>query len=372
MSRRGRGAGSVYQDGDRWRASISVRMPNGGRRRRTKVRATRAEAERALRQLHAELDRGLVDDESVGAYLERWLEENARLKIRARTYDAYESIIRNHLIPELGKKKLSKLSVADVQKLMNMRRAYLSPRTLIHIKTLLGTAIHQAEREGLVTRNVARLAETPRAPDDEVEPLGVDQARQLLELLRGDRLEALYSVALAVGMRQSEILGLLWADVDLDEGMLRVQRQLQRRAGGWRFVPPKTAKGRRTIALPETAISALRAHRTRQLEERMRAGPLWNEHGLVFPRGDGEPLNGQGVTRHLQMVMERGGLPRKRFHDLRHSCASLLLAQGVPMKLIQVTLGHTSMKTTADIYAHVAPDLREQVASAMDGALAQP
>lgn len=371
MTRRGRGAGSVYQDGDRWRASISVRMPNGGRRRRTRVRATQAEAERALRDLHAELDRGVVDDESVAAFLERWLEENARLKIRARTYDAYESIIRNHLIPELGKKQLAKLSVVDVQRLLNMRRAFLAPRTLIHIKTLLGTALHQAEREGLVTRNVARLAETPRAPDDEVEPLSVDQARQLLTLLEGDRLEALYKVALAIGMRQGEILGLLWADVELEEGMLHVRRQLQRRAGGWRLVPPKTAKGKRTIALPDTAIAALRSHRTRQLEERMRAGPLWTEHGLVFTRGDGEPLNGQAVTRRLQAVMERGGLPRKRFHDLRHSCASLLLAQGVPMKLIQVTLGHTSMKTTADIYAHVAPGLREQVAAAMDGALAR-
>jgi integrase len=203
----------------------------------------------------------------------------------------------------------------------------------------------------------------------EVKPFTPDEARLFLEVIRGDRLEALYSVALAVGLRQGEALGLRWGDIDLNSGTLRVRSALQWLYGKPHFVEPKTERSRRSIALPRVAIDALRPHRTRQFEERLIAGSSWQEHGLVFATTVGSPIHPRNLVRHFHRTLEKAGLPKKRFHDLRHTCASLLLAQGVQPRVVMEILGHSQISLTMDTYSHVIPALTREAANHMDAIL---
>ena len=244
-----------------------------------------------------------------------------------------------------------------------------SPRTVQYTHTVLRRALGRALKWGLVARNVATLVDRPRSVRQEMQSLSPEQARVFLQAAEGDRLEALYSVAIAVGLRQGEALGLRWDDVDLDAGKLRVRVALQRVNGKLQLVGPKTAKSRRTIALPQTAVIALRKHRTRQLEERLRAGEHWQEMGLVFPSTIGTPHDARNVVRAFQKLLEQAGLPHMRFHDLRHTCASLLLAQGVHPRVVMEILGHSQISLTMDTYSHVIPSLQREAAQQMDAAL---
>jgi integrase len=200
-------------------------------------------------------------------------------------------------------------------------------------------------------------------------PLTPEQARLFLGSVRGDRLEALYTVGLALGLRQGEILGLRWSDVDLDGGELRVAQALQRVNGRLQFVEPKSITSRRTVRLPNTVIRALRSHRVRQLEERLLAPDRWEKSDLVFTTSFGSPLDGRSVTRRFQAALEKAGLPRLRFHDLRHTAASIMLAQGISPRVVMETLGHSQISLTMNTYSHVMPSLKRDAAERMDAAL---
>jgi integrase len=203
-----------------------------------------------------------------------------------------------------------------------------------------------------------------------VRTLSSEQARSFLDAVQGDRLEALYTVAIALGLRQGEILGLRWIDVDFDAGTITVARALQRVGGRLMFVPPKSARSLRTVSMPTTLVAALRAHRARQLQERLAAGPDWNPDDLVFTSSTGTPLDSRNVTRRFQAALERAGLPRMRFHDARHTCATLLLAQGVQPRVVMETLGHSQISLTMNTYAHVIPELQREAADRMEAVLA--
>jgi integrase len=209
-------------------------------------------------------------------------------------------------------------------------------------------------------------------PRREVHPLEPAQARAFLEAIRGDRLEALYVTALGTGLRQGELLGLSWGDVDLEAGTLRVRQALQRNRSGLVLVEPKSATSHRVVALPAIVVSALRAHRIRQLEERLGAGERWpaDPRELVFLSTTGTPLEGVNVTRRFQALLADAGLPRQRFHDLRHACATLLLAQGIAPRVVMETLGHSQISLTMNTYSHVVPSMTRHAAERMDEALA--
>jgi integrase len=221
-----------------------------------------------------------------------------------------------------------------------------------------------------VQRNVAILVEPPSGPSTEIKPLTPAEARTFLNAVRGDRLEALYTVAVALGLRQGEIMGLRWSDVDLDDGTVTVSQALQRVSGRVTFVKPKSRRSRRTIPIPSTVARSLRAHRARQLEERLIGGPDWNEHDLVFVSTSGTPLEGRNLTRRFQAVLEQAGLPRMRFHDMRHTCATLLLAQDVQPRVVMEILGHSQISLTMNTYAHVIEDLQREAAERMEEVLA--
>lgn len=291
--------------------------------------------------------------------------------VRQRTYERYESIVRVHIKPTLGRIKLKTLAPAHVRGLYREKLgAGLSPRTVQYIHVTLHKALKQAVRDELIPRNASEAIKAPRPTKKEIRPLSPDQARAFLDAARGDRFEALYVLAVHCGLREGELLGLKWEDLDLDAGTLAVRRTLSETRTGHRFEAPKNGKGRR-IKLTAGAVKALRRHRKAQLEERLRAAGLWEDHGLVFPNQVGKTMNAKNLTaRSFKQILERAGLPcTVRVHDLRHTCATILLKVGQHPKYVQELLGHANIGITLDTYSHVLPGMGDGLADAMDDAL---
>ena len=222
-----------------------------------------------------------------------------------------------------------------------------------------------------MTRNVAKFAQPPRIARSEIQPLTPDEVRTFLAANEGDRLEALFLVALGVGLRQGEVLGLAWSDIDLTAATIRVHHALQRVDGRLELVEPKSVTSRRVVPAPAIVPDALREHRRRQLREHLLAGSRWHDDpcDLVFTTTVGTPMDGVAVTRRFKAVVAAAGLPDQRFHDLRHACASLLLAQGVAPRVVMETLGHSQISLTLNTYNHVIPALGREAADRMDAML---
>lgn len=375
MTRRGPNEGTIYERKDgRWAAGVHMGYLDGKRVRKWVIGNTRAEVVAKLAPIIKARDesRPVPDQrQKVGPFLRSWLDEVARPTLRASTYDSYDDILRLHLIPGLGRVAVAKLAPAEVQAFLNVKSASgLSPRRVQYIHAVLRRALGTAERWGLASRNVAKLVEPPRVPRHEIRPLTPEQARLLLEAAVGERLHALYVTALATGLRQGELLGLRWGDLDLDaRKTLHVRHSLARVKGKLELLEPKTDRGRRTVVLPEVVITALRAHRTRQLMDRLHAGSRWMDTGHVFTTTVGTPLDAASVTRSFQQLLDRGGLPRCRFHDLRHAAATFLLAQGFTLEDVKNLLGHSSIVLTSNTYGHVLEQRQQQVARGMDAVL---
>jgi len=370
VANRGQGEGSIYRRADgRWCAAVKL---DGGGRRVFYGRTRREAAEKLHAAMEARLRGASLNTAGLttAMFLDRWLTESVAPKVRPKTYDGYESLVRLHIVPVLGPIALDKLGPADVQGLLNRKVADgLAPKTVLYMRGVLRTALNRAVRWGLVTRNAAALTDPPRYTPNEVRYLEPDEIRLLLHEIRGDRLEALFIAAIALGMRQGELLGSRWSDVHLDTARWHVRRQLLRRAGTVTFTDPKTARGRRTLDLPASLVAALRKHRARQLEERLVAGDQWLDGDLVFSTPAGGPLDGTQVTKHLQQLARAAGIRGLRFHDLRHTCATLLLAQQVPARVVMELLGHSQISLTMNLYSHVIPALRKEAAERMESAL---
>jgi integrase len=248
----------------------------------------------------------------------------------------------------------------------------VSPRTAEHCRAVLRNALHGAMRHSLVGRNVAALADGLSVPAKEVMALTPDAARRVLEAVHGDRLEALFTVALACGLRQSETLGLRWSDVNVDAGTLSIQRTLQRVNGVFTIFPPKTARSRRTIAMPAPVAAALLQHMKRQLEERTMMGEAWEGDvwgSLVFTDEAGRPLTSFHVSRRFKKLLHLAEMPPMHYHALRHGAASLMAALGVQARVAMEILGHAQISTTMNIYTHVAPELQKDAADRLSAAL---
>src|SRR5260221_2240502 len=309
--RRGHGEGTVYQREDGlWVGSMTLGYEGGKRKRKYLYGKTQREVLLKLSPVRHAQQQGvsLLTDErqTLGQYLERWLEDSAKPTIRAKTYASYAQLVRLYLLPELRCVHLTRLTPRDVQAFLNRRlEAGLSARTVQYTHAVLRRALNQALKWGLVQRNVAALVDAPRVHRPEAKFLPPEQALAFLESVRGDRLEAVYVVAMPLGLRPGETLGLHWADVDLDAGTLSVRVGLQRIEGRLQLVEPKTARSRRHVPLPTLVLTALRAHRTRQLEERLQAGELWEESGFVFTNILAKPLAEEWVSKCFPKVVTR-------------------------------------------------------------------
>jgi|DewCreStandDraft_2_1066082.scaffolds.fasta_scaffold00007_366 integrase len=370
--KRGNGEGSIRQrtqDG-LWEARIT--LPNGVRK--SFYGRTRAEVVKKLTAAKRTLDQGLpitTGRNTVGDFLKRWLEEVARPSVRPSTYVGYRNAVINHLIPALGKLPLEKLTPQEVQRLLNDRAQIgLSPRTVQLIRAVLRRALGQAVKWRLLAYNAAQLVDPPRQRRYVARVWTPEETRRFLEAVQGDRFEALYTTAIYLGLRQGEILALRWTDIDFERRILRVSGTMPT-VGPREVSEPKTERSRRVLPLPEPVANALHQHRVRQLEERLRAGEGWQERGLVFTNVFGGPVDRKGLHYRFKQAIARAGLPDIRFHDLRHGCATFLLAQGVPARAVMELLGHSSIKTTMDVYAHVLPPLLDDAATKLTGLLAR-
>ncbi len=334
------------------------------------------EARKALREARANSDAGLVFDAgklTLGDYLDRWLKDSVRDTVRQRTHERYESIVRVHIKPSIGRVKLKALTPAHARALYRQKLdAGLSARTVNYIHVTLHKALSQAMSDGLVPRNAAQV-KAPRPAKPEIKPLSPDQARKLIETAysTGNRYAALYVLALHTGLREGEMLGLRWDDLDLDAATptLQVRRTLSETRTGHKFELPKSGKGR-AIKLSRKAVEALRSHRARQAEEKLRLGSLWQDGGLVFPTTTGTTTSGTNLLgRYFKPLLKRADLPAIRLHDLRHTCATVLLMAGKHPKYVQELLGHASISITLDTYSHVIEGMDGGLADAMDDAL---
>lgn len=366
--RRGNGEGSIRlrKDG-RWSATLSI----APRQRKTLYGKTRREVQEQLTRALADLQKGKLpvknERQTLGQFLEAWLRDK---RVRPLTAKGYESKVRVHIIPSLGKIPLTKLAAQQVNTFLREKQdSGLSAQTVHHIRAILRAALNDAVAWDLASRNVAALVDSPHVPQAEITVMAPEEARRFLDAARAHRLSALFSVALAIGLRQGEALGLQWDAVDLEAGFIHVRKTLQRIRGEFRLEEPKTKRSRRSIALPDVALSALRSHKARQSEERLAAGKLWEDWGLVFSGPTGHPLHGPNVTRALQDLLEKAGLPRLTFHSLRHACATLLLAQGLSARVIMELLGHSNISLTMNTYSHVLGVLQKETAKQMDAVL---
>jgi len=367
MTRRGHNEGSVYKRGDgRWCATLM--LPDG--RRKSFYGRTKRDVLDKLEQAKSIRARGLpivAEHQTIEQFLESWLEAK-RPRVEYNTWRAAREHASLHIVPTLGKLKLARLTAQQVQALYAaLLGKGLSTTTVRHIHVTLKAALRSAVRLDLVARNVAELVDPPRPSEVEMRVLTRDQARAFLAATEGDRLHALFVLALTTGMRRGELLGLQWRDLILAEQTLQVRRSLTRSSQGFRLAEPKTRKSRRMIRLSAPAAEALRQHRARQLEERMHLADVYEDQDLVFARLIGTPLGPSQVTnKHFRPALARAGLPQIRFHDLRHTAATLLLSARVNPKVVSEMLGHASISITLDIYAHVLPDMQQDAAEAME------
>ncbi|MCZ2849707.1 tyrosine-type recombinase/integrase [Modestobacter sp. VKM Ac-2978] len=375
MAKRANGEGSVFRRSDgRWSGEVSYRDEYGTMKRRTVYGRTQTEVRSKMKVLRERLDAGApVKDTtmSLSAWLEDWSTKALPASDRKQaTIDLYATIARKHLVPALGTRPLDRIRPSDVEALIVFkRRAGLAPSTVRTIYTVLRAALDIAVRDGLLGRNPAAAVRRPAVERQDAAFLTVDDAHRLLDSMRGERLEPLFRLMLATGLRRGEALGLHWSDVDLDGGTLRVRWTLTRTSKGLQLGEPKTEKSRRSVPLPRSTVTALRAHRRQQATEQLAAGEAWRDSDLLFTTEVGTPLEPRNVLRRFETLAERAGLRDVHLHTLRHSAASFLLAAGTHTKVVQEHLGHSSYAITADIYSHVAPEQRREAADRLDEAL---
>ncbi|CAA9588808.1 MAG: Integrase [uncultured Thermomicrobiales bacterium] len=367
MVKKANGEGSISQlPSGRWRVRVMV----GGTRYSANT-STRKEAQQKYREFLGHTDRGLVPPTqkvTLHQHIERWLTDEVLHTRKPRTFESYRDSSRLYILPLLGPVKLAQLQPAHVQRLCStLLEEGLSPKTVRIAHGVLHCALAQAVSWDLVPRNVASLAKAPRVKRKEIEALDEVQARQLMASSKETRWEALIAVALVTGLRQGELLGLKWSDIDLDRGVVQVQRQLGRDGT---LADLKNDHQRRSIDVPPHTVTALRDHKRRQTEERLLLGPEYTYQELVFCTHRGRPLGHRNVSRAYKGLLKRASLPNVSFHALRHTNATLLLLAGVHPKLVQERLGHSNISMTLDIYSHVLPRLGREAADKLEALLA--
>jgi len=360
MAKRPNSEGCLTKRTDgRW--MVRVTLPGG--KRLSLYGKTQSEALAKLRKARRDLEEGRIpapEKLTVKQWLDIWRDTVAH-SVRPRTAIRYAEIVNLHLIPRLGYIKLARLQPSDVERaIREALETGQSPRTVHHHRAVLRTALNHAIRHGVLARNAAALSEAPHVPEGEHDAISPARAKAILQAVKGHRLEALYLLLLATGLREGEALGLRWDDVSLEDGTVSVRRVLQKVKGEWVFPEPKTKRSRRTVSLPAPVVAALQSHQARHLQERLQVPPLvWEgaRYGnLVFSTVTGGPLTPDAVIWHFRQLLAKAGLPKMKIHDLRHGAASLMAAMGIPPRVAMELLGHSQISTTMNIYAHVAPE----------------
>jgi integrase len=366
-----------------WQVKIEIgKKPDGKPKFVTKTFKKKGEAEAFRLQILRERDEGIVVEPTkltLDAFLDRWLEV-VEHRVRPVTLLSYTDQLKNHIRPALGERQIRSINGLALQAVYaQMLDDGLSARSVRYTHSILKNAFKQAIAWRLLPRNPANDVKLPKQQNQEMNVLTKTEARDLLAATKEDRLAALFDVALTTGMRPGEYMGLRWVDVDLENSRLFVRRTLSRTNKEWTFSEPKTPQSRRTIPLPPSTTAALRAHQERQAQERKDADE-WNDHDLVFTTTNGEPLERHNfIKRHFLPALKKAKLgqwideedskrfvPGIRLYDLRHTCATLLLADGINAKVVSERLGHSSIVMTLDTYAHVLPTMQQDAANKLE------
>lgn len=365
------GEGSVYQRKDgRWVCEITLEDHS----RKQYYFGTEKEALEKRRTALNELTQGIIatgPQQTLAQFLEYWLENVYKVSVRLTTYRNCRILVDRHIIPGLGHIKLQKLTTQQVQTFYAKKLKDGTKASRVrNIQNALHSALEYARRARLVSINVCGDVRLPPREEPKQQPLTSEQATLLLQKVKEHELEGLLTLALATGMREGELLGLRWSDIDFTKGIVQIERTLTYVTGhGCVEGRPKTAKSKRRIVLPQLVVDVLKHHRATQLEKRLVAGSAWVDRDLVFPDHDGDYLISVTLLRRFRRLLGEAGLPRIRFHDLRHSAATLLLGMGVDMKIVQELLGHSSISITADVYGHVLPPIHKGAMDKMDNFL---
>lgn len=362
--RRGHGEGSVFRYREGFAAVLDLGWIGGKRRRRWVYGSTEREVLAKLRELQRRQDAGeqlARAPKTFGTWLDEWLAIKAREGTRPATLRGYRQQIKTHVAPALGSAPLDKLTPTMVRQFLSTKLdAGLSPTTVRSLHGLIRNALGDAEREELVHRNVAKAVRPPSLPSTERRALTLDEGRRLVAQIAGDQHEALWVCAIVLGLRRGELLGLQWEDLDTEAQVLRVRRTLQRVDGSLQFVPPKTQRSRRAVHVPTVVADRLRTHRAAQATDRLAAGARWVDTGVIFASSIGTPLEPRNVDRSWHAVRARADLTWLRLHDLRHACATFLLATGASPRTVMQILGHSQIALTMNTYAHVLPELERE------------
>ena len=365
--------------------SIVLEMPRGpdGRRRQKwhTVHGTKKNAERELARLVHEMETGYYVEPTkmtVADLLERWLRDYAKPNVAGKTYERYQEIVRKNLIPALGHHQLTKLQPLHIQAFYadmldhgrkNSDGGGLSSLTVRHYHRVLRKALHDAVRWRLLARNPAEAADPPKVVRKEMKVLTPEEVTLLFKSARDSRFFVPILLAVTTGLRRGEILALRWEDIDLDVGTLSVRRSLEQTRSGITFKEPKTPKSRRMLVLPEIAVATLQAHKGEQALQKLMLDSAYQDTGLVCTEADGSLIDPERLSRGFRVLLEQAGLPRIRFHDLRHTHATILLREGVHPKIVSERLGHSTITLTMDTYSHVSLPMQEEAARKLDNAL---
>jgi integrase len=364
--KRGQGEGSIYKRKDGlWVTQVTIQG-----KRISKYFKTQGECREWLRNTQNQIQNGLTlsgAKTNLREFLDQWLGA-IRESVRPKTFWQYRQLVQQHISPVLGDVKLKDLRPDQIQGLYNLKLdSGLSPRMVVLVHAVLHRSLNQAVKWGLIGRNPADAVSRPKVKKKEMKTLNDDQVRAFLSVAKEDRYEVLFWLAVFTGMRQGELLGLQWSDIEWNKKRIQVQRQLQRLPGqGLVFTEPKSAAGRRTIMLSTATIEKLREQLSILQRERQIAGEKWHENDLVFPSVSGQPLDQQTLDRNFKRTLRKAGLPSIRFHDLRHTAATLMLLQGIHPKVVQERLGHSDITLTLNTYSHVLPSMQEDAAEKMD------
>ncbi len=372
--RRGRGEGCIYKRKDgRWSAIVTISQdlsPSGKPKKKYIYGRTRKEVQDAMVKLRSDIQKGLpisTGNTTVKRFMLNWLEDSVKGSTALKTYESYRGIVHNHIIPTIGYHKLKQLQPRHLQHLYRIKQDAGLTHTVRLIHAVLHRALSQALRWGMVPRNVSDAVDRPKIPKREMNVLIPEEVKELLQAAQDDDLYALYVLAVSTGLRQGELLGLKWTDFNPRAGTLQIQRQVQWDKGKAYFKEPKSAKSRRTVHLTILATKALKKHKAQQAKQRLTAGADWQNIGLIFTTSIGTPINQSNLLKNsFYPLLEKAGVLRIRFHDLRHTAATLLLRQGVHPKVVQELLGHSQISLTLDTYSHVLPSMQKEAADKMD------
>lgn len=363
----------VGKRGVSWYAIVDLpRKPDGKRNQKRLSAPTRKAVEAKVTELLHNVHAGTYVEAStmpLSQYLEAWL-NRIEANVRPATHDRYRRIVERQIVPALGMIQLGKLTSTHVQDFYAERLASgLSPTTVALYHGVLRRALNDAVKRQEALRNVCDSVTAPRPNSPEMTTWTATDVRAFLQASAGDSLAALWRLALMTGMRRGELLALRWQDVNLDTGMLSVRRTISRGKTGIIFGEPKTARGKRRIELDAGCVEALKLHRKQQVQTRLAIGPAWEETDLVFERGNGEVLHPNVLLKRFEALRIDAGVPRIRFHDLRHTAATLMLENGAHPKIVQERLGHSDISMTLNRYSHVMPGMQRDVADRLAAAI---